>query len=525
MIVLISRILTTKLIRNGLLMAVIVSVFLGPIRGQPQKSGGAVQLPGPSPALHAAPFYTCLRNFYVATNGNDRNPGTQAQPWLTMQKANSGSRAPGDCINVAPGAYSGVTISRGGNLASATGYVVYRCQTLDGCTIKGDAGPNRNAAFWFQVSAAMANYVVIDGFNMVGPGSAGGSYGIGLNVRNRDNGAGISSHHIWVLNNIVSNFSQAGIAFAAGEYFYALHNTSYGNGGSTCDAQGSGIALNIPHPIPGYVSTADDKTNPNPLIGSFVTGSDFFHNVFEWNIAYNNALTHCGNAENPYDTDGNGIIMDTFGMINGNSIEYINQTLVAFNVTYNNGGGGIHIFASEWVTVANNSCFNNYLDPYNRGSGGCITAMNSYSNTYINNIAVTIPGAHTNCAYYVVPYSMWASAILGSPPKGKSGNFYSNNITNLIGSGCYGEVAMFNGDTYSAAKNKKNTPPLWVDVGSISPGTESTPPIGANFALQPGSPAIGYGLTTTYLPPQSADAGACSSALNVCPLPAAPARR
>src|SRR5262249_44618822 len=191
-------------------------------------------------------------------------------------------------------------------------------------------------------------YVIIDGFNLAGPGSAGGPYGVGLNVWNGDNGSKISSHHIWVLNSIVSNFSQAGIEFAAGEYFYALHNTSYGNGGSTCDAQGSGIALFIPHPIPGYVPTADDKTNPNPLIGSFVTESDFFHNVFEWNIAYNNALTQCGNASNPYDTDGNGIIMDTFGTRNGNSVEYVNQTLVAFNVTYNNGGGGVHIFAAEW---------------------------------------------------------------------------------------------------------------------------------------------------------------------------------
>jgi hypothetical protein len=515
--ILISSIFPITLARNHLLMVTCFLLLFGPAHAQPPTLSGAVQVPGPSAALHAAPYYACLRNFYVATNGNNGNPGTLARPWLTLQNANSSSRAPGDCINVAPGTYSGLTISHGGNLASATGYVVYRCQTLDGCTINGNTGTNRNAAIWFQISPSMANYVIIDGFNLAGPGSAGGPYGVGLNIWNGDNGGKISSHHIWVLNSIVSNFSQAGIEFAAGEYFYALHNISYGNGGSTCDAQGSGIALFIPHPIPGYVPTADDKTNPNPLIGSFITGSDFFHNVFEWNVVYNNALTQCGNASNPYDTDGNGIIMDTFGMRNGNSIEYVNQTLVAFNVTYNNGGGGVHIFASEWVTVANNSCFNNYLDPYDRGSGGCIDAANSYSNTYINNIAVTIPGTHSTCADYLVPYSMLASAILGSPPKGGPGNSYRNNITNLIGSGCRGEVSMLNGDTYSATANKKSTAPHWVDVGTTSLGTESTPPVGANFALQPGSPAIGYGLTETFLPSQSVDAGACSSTLSVCP--------
>jgi parallel beta-helix repeat protein len=476
------------------------------------KTASSVQKPGPSADLFANPYYTCVNNYYISTSGSDINNGSSGSPWRTLQRADSLPRTPGDCINVAPGAYDGVTLSKGGNAATSTGYVVYRCQTLDGCTIKGNAGPNRNAAFWFQISASMANYVIIDGFNMVGRGIAGGSYGIGLNVFNGDNGAKISSHHIWVLNSVVTNFSQGGIAFAAGEYFYALHNTSYRNAGSTCDAQGSGIGLNIPHSIPGYVPTVDDKTNPNPLIGSFITGSDFFHNVFEWNVVYNNALTRCGNADNPYDTDGNGIIMDTFGMRNGNSIEYVNPTLIAFNVTYNNGGGGIHIFASEWVTVANNSCFNNYLDPYNRGSGGCIDATNSYSNTFINNIAVAIPGAHTTCAYYTLPYSMWASAILGS-----LGNSYRNNITDLIGSGCYGEVPMFNGDKYSATANKESSAPLWVDVGTTTPGTESTPPVGANFALRPGSPAINYGLTEPYLPPQSVDAGACSSTLSVCP--------
>ena len=76
----------------------------------------------------------------------------------------------------------------------------------------------------------------------------------------------------------------------------------------------------------------------------------------------------CGDAGNPYNSDGNGIIMDTFSSKGGNTVEYVNQTLIAFNVVYNNGGGGIHIFKSQHVTVANNSCYNNYLDPNNRGS-------------------------------------------------------------------------------------------------------------------------------------------------------------
>jgi len=266
--------------------------------------------------------------------------------------------------------------------------------------------------------------------------------------------------------------------------------------------------------------TSDDKTNPNPLIGSFVTGSDYFRNVFEWNVVYNNALTQCGNASNPYDTDGNGIIMDVFSNSGGNSVEYVNRTLIAFNVVYNNGGGGIHIFRSEYVTVANNSCYNNYLDPYNRvPARGCIDSAIGYSNTYLNNIAVAIPPAHGACANSVTPYAMWNNAVVGSLLAGKPADTFNNNITYIVGpnTSCQGEIVLGNGDTYSATANKKSTNPMWVNVGNTSPGTESTPPVSANFALQPGSPAIGYGSRETYLPPQSTDAGACSSSLTVCP--------
>ena len=76
---------------------------------------------------------------------------------------------------------------------------------------------------------------------------------------------------------------------------------------------------------------------------------------------------------------------------------------------------------------------------------------------------------------------------------------------------------MSNGDTYSCASNKCATSPGWVDVGTTSAGTETTPPAGANFALTADSPAIGYGLTETYLPAQSVDVGACSHTLATCP--------
>src|SRR5258708_27401632 len=64
------------------------------------------EAPGPSQALFNQPFYTCVRNFYVATTGNDSNNGSAGSPWLTIQNADTSSRTGGDCINVAPGTYN-----------------------------------------------------------------------------------------------------------------------------------------------------------------------------------------------------------------------------------------------------------------------------------------------------------------------------------------------------------------------------------------------------------------------------------
>ena len=401
-----------------------------------------------------------------------------------------------------------MSITHGGDAATATGYVVYRCQTLDGCTVNGNAGVNGSAAFETQQTGSLPNYVQVDGFVLAGS-AVNNNFAIGLNIYNSGSTTVPAAHHIWLLNSIVHGFSQSGVQTGGADYQYFIHNTTYGNATSTtsnCGAQGSGISVFQSLDIPGYTPTADDMTNPNPLLGpTWQVGSAFFHFVIEYNVVYNNALTQCGTA----DTDGNGIILDSNAGLYGNPTSYSDPMLVAFNVVYNNGGGGIHNFVSTNITVANNTCFNNYLDPKNTGTWrGCIDDEDSTGSTYINNIAVGIPTTgNLSCN----------SAVLLAPAQSPVSTWL-NNLTDMIGAGCNGEIAIGrSGDTYSAPPNFESTTPGWVNVGTSSVGTESTAPVGTNFALAPGSAAIGKGLTKPYLPASSVDLGACASALTTCP--------
>jgi parallel beta-helix repeat protein len=331
-----------------------------------------------------------------------------------------------------------------------------------------------------------------------------------------------SVHHVWILNSIISGYDQSGIQMNQGEYFYAIHNTIFNNANSApggCGAQGSGISFFKQIGVPGYTPTPDDLNNP--MIGN--VGSAF-HNAIEWNVLYNNATTiACGGGN----SDGNNIIIDTWNWAGvSGAIPYAGGGLVAFNVAYNAGGAGIALTNSLGVTVANNTCYNNFLDPNNPGSWrGCINSAGyagSYGNTIINNIAIAVPAAHGTCAYNTPPYAMWNLAILAWPPT--SGSLpldtFSNNITQIQGgsTSCWrSDVKMYNGDSYSTTTNKLNTDPMFLDAGRTSVGTATTPPVGANFALQPGSPAIGYGLAKPYLSPQSVDVGACHHTLTACP--------
>ena len=75
-------------------------------------------------ACVSAAFGQANSSFYVATTGNDSNPGTQAAPWRTVQHAADTARA-GSTVNVRGGIYEElVSINASGN--ASDGFITFR---------------------------------------------------------------------------------------------------------------------------------------------------------------------------------------------------------------------------------------------------------------------------------------------------------------------------------------------------------------------------------------------------------------
>ncbi|MDX6591862.1 MAG: hypothetical protein QOJ13_1058 [Gaiellales bacterium] len=72
----------------------------------------------------ARPAQGAPGTYYVATSGNDANPGTLARPWRTLQKA-AGVVAPGTTIVVRRGTYAGFTVTRSGAKGAVASFRPY----------------------------------------------------------------------------------------------------------------------------------------------------------------------------------------------------------------------------------------------------------------------------------------------------------------------------------------------------------------------------------------------------------------
>lgn len=387
--------------------------------------------------------------YYVSPSGNDNNSGlSQTAPFKTFEKSVATAK-PGDVVYFMNGSYSiskQITILQGGQpdkfityaaLAGAKPKFVvtgnlFQCININASYIKiiglEFEGNNANLTY----NDALASY------NAVKAGAAAtGFFNTSGILIGGPRDVTKFPHHVEIKNCSVHDFPGAGMNAIQADYITFEGNTVANNAWYSIYAN-SGISI------------------LNPFNSDNTTG---YKNIVRNNLCYGNkSIIPWINLDRL--SDGNGIIMDTnnrtYSATTGTGY-YTGRTLVENNISFNNGGSGIHAFDAQHVDIVNNTAYSNgdvvgYAD---------IFANRATDVKIMNNIMYSRTGGRVNT----------------QNNNGGPNVIYSNNI-------------YFNGTVAVMGTNDKVADPQFISL--------SIDPIIANFQLRSSSPAVNYGSSTLF---------------------------
>jgi parallel beta-helix repeat protein len=398
-------------------------------------------------------------DYYVdASRPDDTGAGTSVSTAKkTLQAAANLNLGIGDVVYVRSGIYtttgSGavLSINKSGN---QFGYLTFKNYQNETPIIEFSA--------WNGIELTDgASYVEINGFEVKGfrgtldnrtVARAETQYGTystcaSLTVNSIYNGNGITvkdvnnktildnSHHIRIKNCNVHDCGGGGIQVSGGDYITIEDNIVWNNAWYSVYAN-SGISIYQPY---NFDATTDYKI------------------IIQRNKSYGNDSKVKWQVGCKF-SDGNGIIIDDTrnGQNTSSYGVYQGKTLVANNITYNNGGSGIHAFASNNVDIVFNvSYLNGQRSVFNDGG---IYANTTTNVRILNNIIVGISGKNVN-----------------------------SNFSNTGQTVNYNLFFQGNTPSVSGANDLKTVNPLFINP-SIDPAV-------ADFHLSSNSPAINTGTT------------------------------
>ena len=316
--------------------------------------------------------------YYVSTSGNDGWPGTQSQPWATLQHAVA-TIANGDTILVMPGTYAGCRIE----ISGASGAPKTLAVQTSGTVLLNALGPvNRhNRILEIENYDAAVNYWVIDGLEVDGGNTIGGIDARSIDTQMNSN--------ITIQNCVVHEAKNGtsvctGIFSAFTNLALIQYNTSYSNAEHGCYTNNScddGVVrcntfysnASLGHHMNGDKSMGGDGQMTGWLIErnkSYSNGSNGFDgdgvssSVWKNNLAYDNVskgihLTQVDGTSNPANDKflNNTLVCPTTGFfplnfIKGRSKVGGNNNTIKNNILYhyNTGStmrGGL-MYVSTW---------------------------------------------------------------------------------------------------------------------------------------------------------------------------------
>ncbi len=334
--------------------------------------------------LFIIPFVITANTYYVATYGNDANPGTETQPWASIQKA-AGTLIAGDSVFIKSGTYPERVILQ--HSGAANNYIVFSNYQNDTVIIDGSGiswGGSWNGLF----DISDKSYIQVIGLQLNNTEYAGFWIENSEHIIIRDcktyntfsSGAGVwNSAHIAIRNNEVelacNDGEQECITVANSHHCEIYGNTVHHNGQGTNGGEGIDIKQGS-HDVNVYKNVVNHLNN---RLGIYADAWDL--HTCNINISQN-IIHHCSES-------GIAVASEAGGLI-----ENVN---IYNNIIYLNKYGGIELGA--WsdigfpgvkpianIKIINNTCYKN--GAYDNGWGYGIVIDNPDANNVIvrNNI-------------------------------------------------------------------------------------------------------------------------------------------
>ncbi|MBX9255130.1 right-handed parallel beta-helix repeat-containing protein [Desmonostoc muscorum CCALA 125] len=345
-------------------------------------------------AITAAPT-----TYYVSGSGNDKNSGlTVSSPFRTLQRA-ADLTNPGDTVLIMNGEYT--------NAPGRGAALIIRRSGTPNAWIKFKAYPGhfpkiRHNAWSGVTVTESASYIEINGLEVIGNNqNITLDYALNQDSKGKDpltngtcisvNGRAGDSHHVNILNNKVHHCGAAGISAIEADYVTISNNTAYNNSWYSVYG-GSGISL---------MSLWNSDNNQGYKI--IVTNNKSYGNHQYIPYIYTGLIQ-----------DGNGIIIDV-------SKGYKGRVLVANNITYKNGGSGIHSHSSERIDIVHNTAYRNQQTQELKRKGEIYAGYSSDVKIFNNimysssGIAVNSNTKNTNVTYDYNLYSYGSPTVVTGP--------------------------------------------------------------------------------------------------------------
>ncbi len=320
--------------------------------------------------------------YYVAKNGNDNNPGTEAQPWRTITKA-ANTAVAGNTIYVRAGTYNERLVpAKSGSPGNYITFSAYPGEivTIDGT---GISVPTYNGL----IHISNKNYIRISGLRIVN------SQWAGIWVAD-------DSSYITIEKNYIYNTSSSGILMGNGHHYIADGNEiEKGSNDTTGDSSIQEI-ISIQYNADTFEvknNYVHDGGNPTwggeGIVAKQGSSNGLIHNNVVSDVkstgiyidAYSTTVSNISVYSNRLqNTDNTGIGVS--GEVGGTA-----HDIYIYNNIISGAQVGIRIPSYNDGTVSNLNnikIINNDIYDNGRATGGGGILIGQYPNTYINDLVV-----------------------------------------------------------------------------------------------------------------------------------------